>query len=457
MAAVKKKAAAAPPKPTPAQVLMNPPLRAAAPAAPKPAPAPAPVAAPRPAPAPAAAPRPAAAPVVAAKPIAAKPTVPAKPKVGGQGRTKPNINIGEAQASGWGQTQSPRPPERAGASMAQEEWGTGTTTTSGEDATNAMLDQLFGRTSGDGGPSTAQKRAGGLQAAEILARAGRQGFNEYSRLGQDLGQSLEALYNPYYAQQEQDIGTQKQAALDFLNTQYGGNREAIEKATAAALAAIPTSTAYQNVPIVNLQQEQNPLMNALAAYGASGQAATQQSAADAQMAQQLSDLVKGSAGQMSAAQQAVMDAAKFDVTAGGTNALQQLALAKQAGEYGIGSEAQRGLSELARQRLGTQGDILAAKSGFAGKGIDALLAGLSDSATQRAKTVAEYGPAPKKQQGDAGRNLPKGGKTGKGKGGAKPAAKSKTTTAPKPSKSSKSNKPSKPSKPVKVVKKVGVR
>ena len=321
---------------------------------------------------------------------------------GGRG-SKPNIDPAAAAAGGWQNVYSPNKAESAGARAGQSAAGV---TPAGEMDWAALVNQLTG--GGSSGPTTAQQRAGGLQAAKILERAGRRGQAAYGRQADELTQQLSDIYNPFYAQQEQMIGDQQKRAMDFLAAQYGGNQQAIQQATAAALQAIPTSTAYQNVPIVNLQQEQNPLMAALGAYGASGEAATAQSAADAQMAQQLADLVRGSAGQMSSAQQAVLDAAKFDVTAGGQSALQQLALAKQAQEAGITAEQQRAMSELAGAKVGSQADIAAARQGLLSQGIESLLSGMKEGAAQRAETIAKFGPKPKKTGGGKSKS-----KTGK--------------------------------------------
>jgi len=220
----------------------------------------------------------------------------------------------------------------------------------------------------------------------------------YTQQGNDLARILSDIYNPMFTQQEQGINQQQQAAMDYLQTQYGANQQNINQATQQALAAIPTSAAYQNVPIVNLQQEQNPLLSALGAYGAGTESVQAQSAADAQMAQQLSDLVKGSAGQLSTAQQAVLDAARSDIQTGGSMAAQQLALARQAGQAGINAEQMRALNELRGRGMDISGDIARAQQALMSQGIESLLGGMSEGALQRAKTVAEYGPAPKKSK-----------------------------------------------------------
>jgi len=128
----------------------------------------------------------------------------------------------------------------------------------------------------------------------------------------------------------------------------------------------------------------------------------------------LADLVKGSAGQLSSAQQAVLDAARSDVQTGGASALQQLALARQAQEAGISAEQMRALNELSGQRASSAADIATARQALMSQGIESLLSGMQEGALQRAKTVQEFGPSKKKEKG---RNLPIGGKNkGKVKG-----------------------------------------
>ncbi len=307
-------------------------------------------------------------------------------------RQKPKINMAEAKAQGWGNIASAR-PEGVGARASL------TDVAGEEDASmQALLDVILGKSGGGGGVPRAQARQGGLQAARILEQAGRRGQQMYTQQGNDLARILSDIYNPMFTQQEQGINQQQQAAMDYLQTQYGANQQNINQATQQALAAIPTSTAYQNVPIVNLQQEQNPLLSALGAYGAGTESVQAQSAADAQMAQQLSDIVKGSAGQLSTAQQAVLDAAKSDIQTGGSMAAQQLALARQAGQAGINAEQMRALNELRGRGMDISGDIARAQQALMSQGIESLLGGMSEGALQRAKTVAEYGSAPKKSK-----------------------------------------------------------
>lgn len=342
------------------------------------------------------------APAAKPKPVVGPTAAPARPT-----RGRPKVDVGAATSQGWSNVYSPNPAESSGATSAL-----GDMPSAEDEALRDLFDRLSG--GGGGGPTTAQKRAGGLQAARIFERAGRRGANLYEQQAANLANELQGIYDPLFTQQQTGIDAQRKAAMEFLTSQYGGNEQAINQATQAALAAIPQqSMAYQNVPIVNLQQEQNPLLSALGAYGASGEAATAQSAADAQVAQQLADLVRGSAGQMSTAQQAILDAARSDVQTGGASALQQLALARQAQEAGINAEQMRALNELSGARAASAADIANARQALMSQGIESLLGGMTEGAAQRAKTVAEYGPAPKKK--DKGRNLPIGGK-GKNKG-----------------------------------------
>ena len=309
-------------------------------------------------------------------------------------RQRPKVDVGSATSQGWSNLYSPNPAESSGAAATS-----GDIQNEGDLALQGFYDMLMGG-GGASGPTTAQKRSGGLQAARILEQAGRRGQQAYAQQASDLASEMQNIYNPLFNQQQTALDAQRKAAMDFLAAQYGGSQGSINQATQEALAAIPQkSMAYQNVPIVNLQQEQNPLLSALGAYGAGAEGVQAQSAADAQMAQQLADLVKGSAGQMSSAQQAILDAARSDVQTGGSTALQQLALARQAQEAGISAEQMRALNELAGSRAQSAADIAAARQGLLSKGFESLLGGMTEGALQRAKTVQEYGPAKRRSKG----------------------------------------------------------
>jgi hypothetical protein len=314
--------------------------------------------------------------------------------------------------------------------------------------TSGSLEDILGKTGGaGGGPSRQQSSRWGSQAARGLERAGRRSaaavrsradeqaaamrglydpmYAQQEAAVRGLRGQSEAAYNPYFTQQEAGIEAQRKAAMDYLDAQYGGNQQAIQQATQAALAAIPQAQAYSNVPLLELSPQQNPLLASLQGFGASTEAAGVQSAQDAALAAQMAQLVRGSAGQLNTAQQAMRQAALGDINAGQALALQQLALGRMGAQAGISGAAQQGLTglagerarlgadlasaeasglvDLAKQRAGSGVEVEQMRQEMLNKALEQMLGGRDAAAQLRAKTIAEFGPSGKK-------------KTGKGKG-----------------------------------------
>lgn len=323
-------------------------------------------------------------------------TVPATPKPTGSAAT----NAAEAGAAA------------AGAAAASGIYGDNTPTASTGAGTTQDGDWLAGlkALNTPSGPSDAQRRAAGLAAAGELERFGRRAQNLYGTQAEDLASALQASYSPLFAEQRQDVEAQRQAQLKFLAEQYGANEQSINAATQAALAAIPQqSTVYSQVPLVELRGGENPLMGALATFGASREPVDVRAGADAQLAAQLAQMQRGAAGQLNTAQQAMLDAARLDATSGQSRALQALGLNRQAGELGIGADTRRALQGILGDEASAAANIEQARASLLSKGIEALLGGLESGAKTRAETIQKYGPPKAKPK-------PKSAGKGKGKG-----------------------------------------
>lgn len=353
---------------------------------------------------------------------------------------KPAGTAGTVPATYAGLPMSMAPEEAQGYSDYGSEYGT-----------SGSLEEILGKGTGGGGgkPSRKQSSRWGLRAAREFEQAGRRAQAGYNARAEQQAAALRGLYDPmfaqqeaavkglrgqamtaydpYFTQQESAVEAQRKAAMDFLEKQYGGSETAIQQATQAALAGIPAAQAYSNVPLVELQQQANPLLASLSGFGAGTEAAQAQSAQDAAIAGQLAQLVRGSAGQLQQAQEAMRGAAQQDLTFGQAQALQQLALNRLAQLGGIEATRQQGLSSLAgerarlgadfaaqeatgladiaKQRAGAGVDVEQARQALLNEGLAALLGGQTSAAEQRAKTIAEFG----------GRVRRKGGKSKSGK------------------------------------------
>ena len=355
---------------------------------------------------------------------------------------KPANTAGLVSGSYAGLPMSMEPEAATGYSEYASDYGTDGT---------SLEDALGGSSGGGGGrqPTRRQSSRWGRRAANVMERAGRQAQGEFQTRAEQQAAAMRGMYNPMFAQQEQAIkglrgaamgeydpyfsqqetalDAQRKAALDFLEAQYGGSQTAIQQATQAALAGIPAAQAYSNVPLVELQQQANPLLASLTGFGAGTEGAQAQSAQDALLSGQLAQLARGSAGQLQQAQEAMRSAAQQDLTFGQAQALQQLALNRMAQLGGIESTRQQGLSslagerarlgadfaaqeatglaDLAKQRAGADVDVETARQQLLNQGLEALLGGRADAATQRAKTIAEFGGKVRRRGGKG-----KGGK-----------------------------------------------
>lgn len=282
-------------------------------------------------------------------------------------------------------------PKYSAVTKAEEDYAKLFGDTSGYD-----FDALYGTAGASGGggvtgPTREQQRQYGMAAARPLQQAGQQAANMYRDFATQQAGSMQGFYEPYFKQAETSAEDQRRAALDFLAQQYAGNEANINAATQAALQGIPESQAYSNVPLVELQQQANPLLGSLQAFGADTGAAQGQSAQDAQLAQQLAQMVRGSAGQLNQAQQGMRTAAMGDINAAQARALQGLTLGKAAETAGIGGRYQTSMGDIAAQRAQSGAGIEEARQQLLSKGLESLVGGTMDAATQRAKTIAEFG------------------------------------------------------------------
>lgn len=148
-----------------------------------------------------------------------------------------------------------------------------------------LYNMLSGSGGGGGGTGAASKR----QASQAIARAGRQAKAEYNRLAEEL-------FN---------------RSMSEADTYYGGReataRKQIDDATQQFLSSLVTPTAYQNMPLPQMQVQEQGLGESLGAYGATGDLARQQRASSQGELDFARDLASRSAQQLNDAQRAYMD------------------------------------------------------------------------------------------------------------------------------------------------------
>ena len=140
-------------------------------------------------------------------------------------------------------------------------------------------------------------------------------------------------------------------ALRQLAEAAGRSEKAITGAETDTLANLIATKAYRDVPLLELGQQQNPLLTGLAAEGASTAGVEQQSAQDAQMAAQLAALTRGAMGQLNVGEENYLKALQNAVRYEGGLARQDLAGRQFGVGQGLRSEYDQLAQQIAQQRL----------------------------------------------------------------------------------------------------------
>lgn len=226
----------------------------------------------------------------------------------------------------------------------------------------------------------AEERIFGRRAGNTAARQ----FEQAARGQYDAAlQRIADLYAP----ETQALGDRESERLQQLANAIESAGGQIGAAEAEFLKYLPTSTAYENVPLVNLPIEENPLIAALQQQGAGTGAVESQRALDLALSQQLQQLGQRAATQTGAAEQSYLDALRRSGVGAAAAGRQYLAQQQPALETSYRSQFDEARSQLAREQAA---DTAAAE--------EALRKALLDAAKVRMETTQEFGPVPKKEQ-----------------------------------------------------------
>jgi hypothetical protein len=205
-----------------------------------------------------------------------------------------------------------------------------------------LISTLFGSggSGGSGGPSRANRQ----RAARTVRQAGRQAKRDYTRLGNEGFDRTMAAADTYYSGRE------------------GTARQQINDATTAFLESLVAPTAYADMPLPSMNVQEQGLMEALGAYGATGDLARQQRTSDQGNLDFASQLASRTAGQLNTAQTNYLNAIRNAGVAGQADALTNLTQ---------NVETMRGLTR-------TQAE--AVRQGLIQQGIEALISGNQSAA-----------------------------------------------------------------------------
>jgi hypothetical protein len=234
----------------------------------------------------------------------------------------------------------------------------------------------------------AEKAAADRKANEerIFGRqAGQAAAKGYEAAAREQYASAIKRLTDLYSPEKGSLDAQEAARLKLLSDAISGATGDITRAEEEFLKYLPTSTAYEGVPLVNLPIEQNPLIAALQSQGAGTGSVEAQRALDVALSQQLQQLGQRSAEQTGAAEQAYLDALRRSGVGAGAAGRQYLAQQQPALEAAYRSEFDKARAELARQQAKDQADAE-----------EALRKALLEAEKVRMETTQEFGPVPTK-------------------------------------------------------------
>ena len=172
-------------------------------------------------------------------------------------------------------------------------------------------------------------------------------LNEVAKLYSSQAEESGRQFDDYSA----TAVSRRDDALRQLAEAASRSEKAITGAETDTLANLIATKAYRDVPLVELGQQQNPLLAGLAAEGASTAGVEQQSAQDAQMAAQLAALSRGAMSQLNAGEENYLTALRNAVRYEGGLARQDLAGRQFGVGQGLRSDYDQLAQQIAQQRL----------------------------------------------------------------------------------------------------------
>jgi hypothetical protein len=183
------------------------------------------------------------------------------------------------------------------------------------------------------------------------------GAKNYESTAQTASEkALEALAN-LYAPQESSLTTQRQNQLDLLKQVLGQSTADIAAGEQQFVSGVRPTSAYTDLPLTALPQQQNALIAALQSQGAGTGEIQAQQASDAALNDFTKQLLQRSAAQYGDVQQnylnSVINAGRGASQAG----RDYLSMQKPQLETSIGSEYDKLLASLRSERAGAESDV----------------------------------------------------------------------------------------------------
>jgi len=277
---------------------------------------------------------------------------------------------------------------------------------------------------GGGGAAATDKALKDAQDRALAYASGMQAVSEYEEQANAAKEAALGRLSDVYNPQEEQIANERARQLKMLESLIGQGQTDISSAEMDFMNAVQPTSAYSNMPMVNMEAIQNPLLAALRQAGASEESVQSQSAMDKSLGDFMNQLQSQSATRYGDVQQNYLEALRN--ASRGASAAGRTYLGQRQAEIGAGVESDysRMLNELATARAGSEASVE-----------DQFNDALSKIIEMKADTTKEYGstkdvkgPAP------AGYRYDKSGNVVANLGSAKAGAKKTAASAPpKPS------------------------
>lgn len=243
-----------------------------------------------------------------------------------------------------------------------------------------------------GGAAVSDKVLQEAQDRALAYASGMQAVSDYEAQAQAAKEAAMGRLKDVYDPQAKQIEDQRLRQLKILEGLISQGQSDISQAEIDFLNAIKPTSAYSNMPTVNMEAIQNPLLDALRQAGAGEGAVQSQMAMDKSLGDFMSQLQQQSATRYGDVQQNYLEALK---NAGrGAAAAGRTYLGQRQPEItaGIESDYSKMLNELATARAGSEASVY-----------DQLNSALSKIAELKADTTAKYAPRKKQQVTDINR------------------------------------------------------
>lgn len=239
---------------------------------------------------------------------------------------------------------------------------------------------------GGSGAAVTDKALQEAQDRALAYASGMQAVSEYEAQANAAKEAALGRLKDVYDPQEKQIADERLRQLKILEGLISQGQTDISQAEVDFLNAVKPTSAYSNMPMVNMEAIQNPLLAALRQAGAGEESVQAQSAMDKSLGDFMNQLQQQSATRYGNVQENYLESLRNAGRGGALAGRTYLGQRQPEITAGIESDYSKMLNELATARAGSESSVY-----------DQLNDALSKITELRADTTAKYAPRPKKK------------------------------------------------------------